>query len=220
MTNLRTDPLNPPPSAPDGSQIVNETDPGERRGDERSKVSVFRSGILHWDGLQGLCLIRNLSAGGMMAQVGTAIANGTPVVAEMRSGHLLPGTIAWSLEERVGVRFDRRIDISDVLNGPHKIAPHWVQRMPRVEVSCRASVTVASTRHAVRLLDVSQGGAGIEADCLRPGDDVTLSVPGLPGRRGSAVWARGGRAGIAFHAAIPFDALAAWALERQTGIPA
>lgn len=188
---------------------------GERRADERSKLTVFRSGILHWDGIQGLCLIRNLSAGGMMAKVSAEIPVNTRVVAEMRSGHMLAGRIAWCREGRVGVQFDERIDVAEVLNGPHRIAAHWVQRMPRVKVPCGANVVVGTSREPVRLLDLSQGGAKVEGARLRPGDDVTFGVGGLDPRAGAVVWTREGRAGIAFHASIPFDTLAHWALERQ-----
>ncbi|WP_162184736.1 PilZ domain-containing protein [Sphingomonas hengshuiensis] len=190
----------------------------ERRADQRSKLTVFRSAILHWDGIQGLCLIRNLSPGGMMAKVGTAIPVETRVVVEMRSGHMLAGRVAWTHEGRIGVQFDARIDVGEVLNGPHKVASHWVQRMPRVTLPCDASLVVGSTREAVQLLDVSQGGAKVEAQRLRPGDDVTIGVGGMAPRTGAVVWTRNGRAGIAFHAAIPFDTLAQWALERQTAM--
>ncbi|WP_448662274.1 PilZ domain-containing protein [Sphingomonas sp. CJ20] len=188
----------------------------DRRADDRDTLRVFRSAILRWDALESLCLIRNLSPGGMMAKVPVALPPGKPVTVEMRSGHVIEGEVVWSQDNRIGVHFATRIDVPDVLNGPHCVASHWVQRMPRVHVPCGASVLIGYDRSPATLLDVSQGGAKVEAEGLRPGQPVTLMVGGMDARPGCVVWARRGRAGIAFHASIPFDTLAHWAVERQT----
>ena len=189
--------------------------PAERRSEDRSTVSVYRSAMVHWDSVEALCLVRNVSSGGMMGKVLIDLPIGTPILVEMRSGHEIPGQVIWSQNKLVGVQFDTSIDVQHVMNGTHRVMHNWRQRMPRVHVPCPVTLLTSSGRQTVTLLDLSQGGAKIEGDLLREGDDVTLAVKGLDPHRGTVRWACGGRAGIAFLAAIPFDALALWALDRQ-----
>lgn len=54
--------------------------------------------------------VRNLSAGGLMAEYAAPIANGTPVEVDVRGIGWVPGRIAWAAEGRVGIRFDLEID--------------------------------------------------------------------------------------------------------------
>ena len=54
--------------------------------------------------------VRNLSSGGLMAEVSQPIPQGTPVEVEVRGVGWITGRIAWCAEGRVGVAFDREID--------------------------------------------------------------------------------------------------------------
>ena len=54
--------------------------------------------------------VRNLSAGGLMAEHPAPIMPGTPVEVEVRGIGKLGGRIAWSAEGRVGIAFEREID--------------------------------------------------------------------------------------------------------------
>ena len=54
--------------------------------------------------------VRNLSAGGMMAEYAQLVASGTPVAVEIRGVGRVTGRIAWCAEGRVGVAFDGPID--------------------------------------------------------------------------------------------------------------
>ncbi len=187
----------------------------ERRTEEREKLSVYRSATLRWGSYEGLCLIRNISPGGMMGKLHADLAPGEAVTIEIRSGRLIAGHVAWSHDNLVGVQFDARIDVLEVLHAPMHGEPGLVQRMPRLRIACPVSLLVNGSRQTVTLVDVSQGGAKIEADFLREGDEVTVGIRGLDPHRGVIRWAHDGRAGVAFLSAIPFDTLARWALERQ-----
>lgn len=188
----------------------------DRRGEERSQLSVYRSATLRWQDYEALCLIRNISSGGMMGKLHTDMMPGEPVTVEIRSGTLTPGHVVWSHDNLVGVQFDQRIDVLEVLHAPVSgDADALLQRMPRVRISCPVSLLVDGTRQQVTLVDVSQGGAKLATDLLREGDDVTIGIRGLDPHRGVVRWAHDGHAGVAFLSAIPFDKLAKWALERQ-----
>jgi hypothetical protein len=54
--------------------------------------------------------VRNLSAGGLMAEFPNGLDQGTPVEFEVRGIGWVPGRVAWSAAGRIGVAFDRQID--------------------------------------------------------------------------------------------------------------
>ncbi len=54
--------------------------------------------------------IRNLSAGGMMAESPVSFSRGDAVEAELRGISIIAGRIAWTAGGRIGVQFDNQID--------------------------------------------------------------------------------------------------------------
>ncbi len=54
--------------------------------------------------------IRNLSEGGLMAELARVVEPGTPVAIELRGISDLTGKVAWCAEGRMGIVFDRKID--------------------------------------------------------------------------------------------------------------
>lgn len=54
--------------------------------------------------------VRNLSAGGMMAQGGGALAPGTRLSITLRNIGTVQGKVAWTRNGRHGIAFDRAID--------------------------------------------------------------------------------------------------------------
>ena len=54
--------------------------------------------------------VRNLSAGGLMADCGLSLATGQAVEFEIRNIGTVPGRIAWADGQRIGVAFDTPID--------------------------------------------------------------------------------------------------------------
>lgn len=188
----------------------------ERRGDDRSKVRVYRAAVLRWHRFEGLCLIRNISPGGLMAKVHAHLDRGERVTVEIRSGCPIEGTIVWVNDGHVGMQFDERIDVLETLNGQPAGRLTPTPRMPRLRIACPVQMIVDGARFPTVLIDLSQAGAKVEADFVRPDMHVTLAIPGLEPKRAIVRWAEGGRAGLAFHAPIAFDPLAQWALERQS----
>ena len=54
--------------------------------------------------------VRNLSAGGLMAEIANGLELGLEVEFDVRGIGWVPGKVAWSAAGRVGVAFDRMID--------------------------------------------------------------------------------------------------------------
>jgi hypothetical protein len=54
--------------------------------------------------------VRNLSAGGLMAELPNGLELGLQVEFDVRGIGWVPGKVAWSAAGRVGIAFDRQID--------------------------------------------------------------------------------------------------------------
>ena len=57
--------------------------------------------------------IRNLSAGGLMAEVPVRVARGEPVEINLRSIGWITGHVAWVTDGRIGIAFDHPINPMD-----------------------------------------------------------------------------------------------------------
>src|SRR6476646_2466010 len=126
----------------------------DRRSGERY-VSLLRVGAIVVNGRRELCLIRNVSAGGMMIRPYSPVAVGTQVSIELKQGACVTGTAQWSDGELIGVAFDEAIDVLDLLNAPTgKPRP----RMPRVELNCVATIRHEGTVFRAPVMNISQGG--------------------------------------------------------------
>jgi hypothetical protein len=187
--------------------------PPERRTGERH-LSLLRVGALTIDGRRELCLIRNISDGGMLIRAYCEIPSGTPLSIELKQGEPIAGVAKWTKDECVGVTFDRPIDILSFLSssedGPKP-------RMPRVGIDCTAWLRVDGDMYRARASDISQGGIKVQLQTkLPPGADVVVSVAGLDPSAGMIRWAEDGTYGITFNRVIPIAELVSW-LQEQRG---
>ena len=164
--------------------------PSERRDGERY-LTLFRVGSVMIEDRRELCLIKNISAGGMMIRPYCKLEPGALVSVELKRGEQIPGTVNWVRDDSAGVTFDEPIDVVELLatsmEGPRP-------RMPRVEVRCIASVRQGSNVYGMRAHDVSQGGLKVESSRdLEVGAEVLVdSCPAFPQSR---PWSAGAKAG-------------------------
>ena len=184
----------------------------ERRNDERH-MTLLRVGSLIIGDRRELCLIRNISAGGMLIRVYSAVAPDTRVSVELKQGEPIPGKTLWSQDEFVGVSFDTPIDILSLLSAPAD-APR--PRMPRLEVNCIAWVREDGVVHRTRALNISQGGLRVETtNGLPVGAQVTVTLPGLSPEQGVVRWNDGQSCGITFNRVLALSHLVAWLGDQQ-----
>ena len=89
-----------------------DTSDSEAGGEQRARDSLFLMGRLRTPALQGIfsVRIRNLSAGGLMAEFDTSLDRDTPVEVEVRGVGWVKGRVAWFAVGRTGVAFDTPID--------------------------------------------------------------------------------------------------------------
>ena len=179
----------------------------DRREGERH-MTLYRVGSILVEDRRELCLIKNISAGGMMVRLYCAVAIGTNVTVELKSGQPIQGKVGWVRDQNAGVAFDRPIDVIDVLSnsmeGPRP-------RMPRIETNCQVTIREGANVFRVQACDISQGGVKIRTESVLPiGADIIVTLPGLDAQAGIACWCSNGQAGIAFNRLLPLGDLVAW----------
>lgn len=79
-----------------------------------NRDSLFLLAQLRVDGQDELCRVkvRNLSAGGMMAEGAAQVTRGQRVEIELRNIGWVTGSVAWKQDERFGIAFVDEIDPS------------------------------------------------------------------------------------------------------------
>lgn len=92
-----------------GSIEPDGTTSGKR---ERKRDSLFLSARLRLgvDATVHEVRVRNLSAGGLMAELDRAAEPGTPVSLEMRGLGAMTGTVAWCTRGRLGIALSQPVD--------------------------------------------------------------------------------------------------------------
>ncbi len=179
----------------------------ERREGERH-LTLFRVGAMTVEGRRELCLIKNISEGGMMIRPYCDLAEGTALTIELKSGYSVACTVAWLHEQSVGVTFETPVDVVEILSsaqdGPRP-------RMPRIGVDCFATVRNGGLVHRMRVHDVSQGGVKLEsAVIVESGADLVVSLPGLDPQPAAVRWNEDGFLGVTFNRLLPLTELVEW----------
>ena len=184
--------------------------PPERREGERC-VTILRVGVLVIDGRRELCLIRNISAGGLMAHVYSPVQPGQCVTVELKSNQQIEGKVEWVRDADAGIAFDTKVDVSQLLSNPQVLDNGWRPRLPRVEIDRLATVRVGARTYWVHTRDVSQGGIKIDTDQpLDVGTEVVITLENFRPLAGTVRWQKGRACGIAFNDLLPFEELIAW----------
>ena len=183
----------------------------ERREDDRL-TTLYRVGSLSIADRRELCLIKNISAGGMMVRSYCTIPEGTRLSVELKCGQPIAGAVSWARDPHVGISFDDPIDVIDLLSSA---ATGPQPRMPRIEVSRLITVREGATTHRLRLCDISQGGLKVQCEAgLAPGSDVIVTLAGIEPLPGVVRWTARDHAGIIFNCMLALPALVDWLRDR------
>jgi hypothetical protein len=187
--------------------------PSERRSDERLIAMLRVAKLLDAQNREQLIRVRNVSAGGLMAEVGHAVAVGDLVSVEL-SSQTIPASVIWTRDGTAGFKFEQNIDLGELLAG-RKQRHGFRPRPPRLEVNCKANVKVEGNYYTVEVHDISLGGMKvepIEEYCL--GKKVVVVVESLRPIRGEVRWFADRKAGIVFEQPLRFEELAEWIGKR------
>jgi hypothetical protein len=184
----------------------------DRRHGERY-LSLLRVGALVVEGRRELCLVRNVSAGGMLIRPYSSIAAGTAVSIELKHGEMVSGVARWIEDGLVGIAFNQAIDVVALLTAS---AEGPQPRMPRIELSCIAWVREDADIYRTRTLNISQGGMCVEGDSrLRTDAKVIVSLAGLEPIAGRVMWKEHDRYGIGFNRVLAVNELMDFLRQQQ-----
>lgn len=92
------------------NQPFNPTDSDAQRGQNRD--SLFVKAVLRFpaSGDEKEVRVRNISAGGLMAEAPLRTPRGDPIEVHLRNIGWVSGKVAWVAESRFGIAFDYPID--------------------------------------------------------------------------------------------------------------
>jgi hypothetical protein len=187
---------------------------GDRRRDIRH-LTILRVGTVIVGERRELCLVRNISAGGLMAIVYTPLQTGDRIAVELKTNHQIPGTVTWTRENTVGVAFDEKIDVAEVLSGAAMLDNGWRPRMPRVPVDRLATLRAGARTYWVSTRDISQGGVKVEADQpIEIGGETVVTLENFRPITGVVRWRKDNVVGISFNQVIPFHELGRWLTQQ------
>lgn len=83
----------------------------DRRPRSAPRENTFLTAKLRVEGGRPISTrVRNVSAGGLMAEYAAPLMAGTPVEVTLRGIGAVTGVVAWSTDGRIGVSFDRPVD--------------------------------------------------------------------------------------------------------------
>ena len=189
--------------------------PGERREGDRL-MTLYRVGSLSIAERRELCLIKNISAGGMMVRAYCVIAQGTRLTVEFKCGQPILGVVSWARDVHVGISFDDPIDVLELLTtsmeGPRP-------RMPRIEVESFATLREGASTYRMRVCDISQGGLKIRCETpLSLGSDVVITLPGIEPQPGLVCWVEGDLMGVTFNRMLALATLVEWLRDQRDTI--
>jgi hypothetical protein len=187
--------------------------PTERRTEERLAAILPIAKLITPQG-QLLCRVKNLSAGGLAAELSNPLAADTALEVEFGHDQRIPGVVAWTRKSCVGIRFDVKVDLRQLLSN-RKPREGFRPRPPRMEVNCGATVRIGKLYHRVEMHDISLGGLKVEIndwDCV--GKPVIVTVDSLRPIKGRVRWYKAGQAGIVFDSPLRFEELAEWLGKR------
>lgn len=187
-----------------------------QRRQETRLLTLLRVGTIIIAGRRELCLIRNISAMGLMIHVYSHLSEGEAIEVEMKTGQQIAGRVKWIDGSNAGVEFDAPIDVMAMLASHLVSGSDLKPRMPRVEVRAPATLRMGGHSWRVTTRDISQGGAKIALGAVLPADaEIVLSMEGFHSLHGVVRWCDGESAGITFNAVVPWPQLVRWLKERR-----
>ncbi len=182
----------------------------DRRRDVRH-LTILRVGTVLVGDQRELCLVRNISAGGLMAIVCSPFEQGQRIAIELKTNQQIQGTVTWTRDSTIGVSFDEKIDVSETLHNPAMLDNGWRPRLPRVPVDRLATLRAGARTYWVSTRDISQGGVKVEADQpLDIGGETVVMLENFRPIPGVIRWRRDNVVGISFNQVIPFHELSRW----------
>lgn len=181
----------------------------ERRASEDRYVSIFRAAKLSRGGVEELCVLRNISAGGAMLAHNAGLQVGEQISLDLRLDDHLDASVVWVKDDRCGLKFAAPADLPRILAGH---TGGTKPRPPRLRVSVDIALMADKTEYRGQLRDISQAGACIAVDdrTVPRLPEFRVGLRGMGDYRAIVCWRRSGFVGVNFASTLPMWPLNDW----------
>lgn len=188
-----------------------KSEPATGKADQRESqrfTLILRAGKLITGQGEYLCVLRDVSTGGVKVRLFHPLVLDQPCQIELSSGERFRLDPAWQDGDLAGLRFIAGpVDVAQLLDetGP------FPKRSIRLHLRDPLPITLHSGEPPVYALleDISQHGAALQCDCRLPiGQSFELADAPLGPIEARVRWRRGARYGVVFQQSFRLDDLA------------
>jgi hypothetical protein len=166
---------------------------------------MLRSAKLIADGVEHLCIIRDVSETGVKLRLFHPVPHAAQLMIETASGEHYPMQVVWESKTEAGFRFVRPINVDTFVSesGPYP------KRPLRLRVYHPAEVRIGKQAYPAHILDISRQGARIAiATKLALGQKFCLEARELPLFEATVCWRREPEYGVVFSQVMGLEELA------------
>ncbi len=191
--------------------------PDDRRDGPRA-LSILRVGRVIWNDQDQLCVVRNISPGGVMFECLHPPEVGQELMIEIRSDKRMTGTVRWSREGKAGVQFEREINVEQILREDRSSLLRHRPRAPRFVRDGSMRLVVDGEPIPASIVDISVSGVS-----CRPENPVAMGAPVVAALDGVGVsnaeirWIRGDVTGVRFEKPLPWKPFMHWLDQAPRG---
>ncbi|HEV2567052.1 PilZ domain-containing protein [Sphingomonas sp.] len=186
-----------------------QDEPDDRRTGARH-ISVLRVARGLWNGRDQLCVVRNISEGGLMFECLHMPEVGQELVIELRSDKQMHGVVRWTRGNGAGVELDQPIDVERMLREERSSLLRVRPRAPRFARRGPLRVVVDGETIAGEVVDISVTGVSCRLDAPVQRGPVVVAIDEVAVTNALVRWTKGDVAGISFEKPLPWRPFQLW----------
>ncbi len=173
---------------------------------------IIRSAKLVSESGEYLCVVRDISATGARLRLFHEPPPERHVFLELANGDRHVMERVWANDGHAGFRIAQPIDVNTFLVEPSP----YPKRPIRLRLQRPTTLMVGGVKHNATLLDLSQKGARVTADChLAVSQQITLDIAGIGAIPAKVRWRGQNLYGLVLERTFRLDELASFAFDLQ-----
>lgn len=176
-------------------------------------LRMFRPAKLLVDDREFLCVVRDISNGGLQLQLFHDLPEYDQIAVEFDTGQRYAVRKVWKSAGRIGCAFLHNVDLHPILSAAGAAHP---KRQPRLHVEHDACLFAGDTKTPVIIRDISQRGVSLDCPAWLMIDElVRLESKIIPPVHAKVRWRSPPRYGLVFEETFGMGALAALCFQMQ-----
>jgi hypothetical protein len=176
---------------------------------------IIRSAKLVCESGEYLCVVRDISATGARLRLFHEPPPERHCFLELSNGDRHVMERVWVADGHAGFRIAQPLDVNAFLVEPSP----FPKRPIRLRIQRAAELTVGGVKHPATLIDLSQKGARLTAEChLAVSQQITLDIPGIGAIPAKVRWRGKNGYGLVLEHTFRLDELASFAFDLQNSV--